>query len=133
MWPPGSPRGTFRTPDVRHPHRFREAELKHGRVAMLASAGMITADKFHPLFDGKLSSNPLLAISQVCAQHPLLYARPLPSPVPDRFARVCPTLNCYLRLRCLGRAPEVQAADATIARAGAEAGPPPDFCLHWLL
>merc|ERR1711988_1604015 len=27
--------------------------------------GMITADKFHPLFDGKLSSNPLLAITQV--------------------------------------------------------------------
>ena len=44
--------------------RFREAELKHGRVAMLACAGMITADKFHPLFGGKLSSNPLLAITQ---------------------------------------------------------------------
>merc|ERR1712070_952213 len=41
--------------------KFREAELKHGRVAMLACAGMITADKFHPLFGGKLSANPLLA------------------------------------------------------------------------
>jgi len=45
--------------------KFREAEIKHGRVAMLACAGMITADKFHPLFGGKLSSNPLLAITQV--------------------------------------------------------------------
>jgi len=45
--------------------KFREAELKHGRVAMLASWGMITSDKWHPLFDGKLSSNPLLAITQV--------------------------------------------------------------------
>merc|ERR1719310_1112293 len=45
--------------------KFREAELKHGRVAMLAAWGMITADKFHPLFNGKLSSNPLLAITQV--------------------------------------------------------------------
>jgi len=45
--------------------KFREAELKHGRVAMLACAGMITQDKFHPLFDGKLSSNPLQAITQV--------------------------------------------------------------------
>ena len=44
--------------------RFREAELKHGRVAMLAAWGMITADKYHPLFDAKLSSNPLLAITQ---------------------------------------------------------------------
>mmetsp|Transcript_20922 Transcript_20922/g.36270 ORF Transcript_20922/g.36270 Transcript_20922/m.36270 type:complete len:292 (+) Transcript_20922:85-960(+) len=44
--------------------KYREAELKHGRVAMLAAWGMITADKFHPFFDGKLSRNPLLAIVQ---------------------------------------------------------------------
>jgi hypothetical protein len=44
--------------------KYREAELKHGRVAMLAAWGMITADKFHPLFDNKLSRNPLLAIVQ---------------------------------------------------------------------
>jgi hypothetical protein len=31
---------------------------------MLACFGMITADKWHPLFDGKLSSNPLLAATQ---------------------------------------------------------------------
>ncbi|EOD41827.1 light harvesting protein [Emiliania huxleyi CCMP1516] len=49
--------------------KFREAELKHGRVAMLACAGMITADKFHPLFGGKLSSNPLLAITQARHKH----------------------------------------------------------------
>ena len=48
-------------------HRFREAELKHGRVAMLAVFGMITADKFHPLFGGQCSSNPLLALTQVMA------------------------------------------------------------------
>ena len=35
------------------------------RVAMLAAAGMIHADKWHPLFNGKLSSNPLLALVQV--------------------------------------------------------------------
>merc|ERR1719506_3422850 len=45
--------------------KYREAELKHGRVAMLAAAGMIHQDKWKPLFDGKLSSNPLLAITQV--------------------------------------------------------------------
>merc|ERR1711988_1571052 len=45
--------------------KFSEAELKHGRVAMLACAGMITADKWHPLFGGKLSANPLLAFTQV--------------------------------------------------------------------
>merc|ERR1711957_898476 len=35
--------------------KYREAELKHGRVAMLAAAGMIHQDKWHPLFNGKLS------------------------------------------------------------------------------
>ena len=46
-------------------HRYREAELKHGRVAMLAAWGMITADSFHPLFGGKNSANPWLAATQV--------------------------------------------------------------------
>merc|ERR1719198_406334 len=45
--------------------KYREAELKHGRVAMLACFGMITADKFHPLFGGKNSANPLEALTQV--------------------------------------------------------------------
>ena len=44
--------------------KYREAELKHGRVAMLAAWGMITQDMWHPLFNGKLSANPLLAIVQ---------------------------------------------------------------------
>uniref|UniRef100_A0A7S0LSK1 Uncharacterized protein n=1 Tax=Coccolithus braarudii TaxID=221442 RepID=A0A7S0LSK1_9EUKA len=44
---------------------YREAELKHGRVAMLASLGMITAEKWHPLFGGKNSPNPLDAIAGV--------------------------------------------------------------------
>jgi hypothetical protein len=44
--------------------KYREAELKHGRVAMLAALGMIVADRWHPLFDGKNSSNPLLAVTQ---------------------------------------------------------------------
>ena len=33
-------------------NRFREAELTHGRVGMLASAGFIVQEKFHPLFSG---------------------------------------------------------------------------------
>jgi len=44
--------------------KFREAEHKHGREAMLAVFGMITADKFHPLC-GATTSNPLLAATQV--------------------------------------------------------------------
>merc|ERR1719399_2838872 len=32
--------------------RFRECELTHGRVSMLASLGFIVQEKFHPLFSG---------------------------------------------------------------------------------
>merc|ERR1712107_761062 len=30
---------------------FRNAELKHGRVCMLATLGMIVGENFHPFFD----------------------------------------------------------------------------------
>jgi hypothetical protein len=31
---------------------YRQAEIKHGRVCMSSSLGMLVADKFHPVFDG---------------------------------------------------------------------------------
>merc|ERR1712107_483586 len=31
---------------------LRAAELKHGRVCMLASLGFVVSEKFHPIFDG---------------------------------------------------------------------------------
>jgi len=46
--------------------KYREAELKHGRVAMLACFGMITADSkslFPRVFTG-YSSNPLAAVTE---------------------------------------------------------------------
>merc|ERR1719274_39465 len=33
-------------------YRLREAELAHSRVAMLAAAGFLVQEKFHPLFSG---------------------------------------------------------------------------------
>jgi hypothetical protein len=33
-------------------NRLREAELMHGRVGMLAAAGFLVQEKFHPLFSG---------------------------------------------------------------------------------
>merc|ERR1712190_698838 len=33
-------------------YKLREAELTHGRVGMLAAAGFLVQEKFHPLFNG---------------------------------------------------------------------------------
>merc|ERR1719258_360539 len=33
-------------------NRYRECELTHGRVGMLAAVGFIVQEKFHPLFSG---------------------------------------------------------------------------------
>merc|ERR1719473_2383148 len=44
--------------------KYREAELKHGRVAMLAVLGVLTQERFHPFYNGKLSGDPLTAFSQ---------------------------------------------------------------------
>jgi hypothetical protein len=41
--------------------KYRDSELKHGRVAMLAVLGWLTQERFHPLYDGKISGNPLKA------------------------------------------------------------------------
>jgi len=43
---------------------YREVELKHGRVAMLASLGMLVGEKFHPLFGGDIDVPAYLAFQQ---------------------------------------------------------------------
>lgn len=60
------PLGLSKTDDATL-YKYREAELKHGRIAMLAVFGWLVQEKFHPLYDGKLSSNPLKAITEVPA------------------------------------------------------------------
>merc|ERR1712086_1125441 len=35
--------------------RYREAEVTHGRVAMLATLGFLVGENFNPLFDGKIT------------------------------------------------------------------------------
>jgi len=35
---------------------YREAELKHGRIAMMAALGFVVQEKFHPLFGGEVDT-----------------------------------------------------------------------------
>jgi len=43
---------------------YREVELKHGRVAMLAALGILVGEQFHPLFGGDIDVPSYLAFQQ---------------------------------------------------------------------
>jgi hypothetical protein len=47
---------------------YREVELKHGRVGMLASLGILVAEKFHPLFGGDIDVPAAFAFQQTPLQ-----------------------------------------------------------------
>jgi len=47
---------------------YREVELKHGRVAMLATLGILVAEQFHPLFGGDIDVPAYLAFQQTPLQ-----------------------------------------------------------------
>merc|ERR1712118_15746 len=43
---------------------YREVEVKHGRVAMLASLGLLVGENFHPLFGGNIDAPAIYAFQQ---------------------------------------------------------------------
>jgi light-harvesting complex I chlorophyll a/b binding protein 4 len=47
---------------------YREVELKHGRVGMLASLGFLVGESFHPLFGGDIDVPSYLAFQQTPLQ-----------------------------------------------------------------
>merc|ERR1712087_985319 len=47
---------------------YREVELKHGRVAMLASLGFLVAEQFHPLFGGGIDVPSYIAFQETPLQ-----------------------------------------------------------------
>jgi hypothetical protein len=47
---------------------YREVELKHGRVGMLAALGFVVGENFHPLFGGDVDVPSYLAFQQTPLQ-----------------------------------------------------------------
>merc|ERR1712146_563827 len=47
---------------------YREVELKHGRVGMLAALGILVGENFHPLFGGGIDAPSYVAFQQTPLQ-----------------------------------------------------------------
>lgn len=60
-----NPEGTATEGKVRY---YREVEVKHGRVAMLAAFGFPVAEQFHPLFGGTVDVPSVVAFQQTPLQ-----------------------------------------------------------------
>jgi len=54
--------------------RYREAEITHGRVSMLATIGYLVAEKFHPLFNGDVTGPANSHLAQVQEISPFFFA-----------------------------------------------------------
>merc|ERR1740138_190084 len=59
------PAGFTKDADLATMMRYREAEVTHGRVSMLAVLGFLVAESFHPLFGGAISGPAIRHLDQV--------------------------------------------------------------------
>jgi hypothetical protein len=59
------PLGLTKTMSIEEIKRYRESEVTHGRVAMLATLGYLVGENFHPLFGGVISGPANTHLAQV--------------------------------------------------------------------
>jgi len=67
--------------------RYREAEVTHGRVSMLATVGYLVAEKFHPLFNGEVTGPANTHLAQVQNIAPFFFAWLVASIATAEFGR----------------------------------------------
>jgi len=70
---------------------YREVELKHGRICMLASLGFLVAEQFHPLFGGDIDVPSYIAFQETYLER-FWYVVAAAVAVPEIFASI-PTFN----------------------------------------
>ena len=68
------PLGFTKDLSVNEIKRFREAEVTHGRVGMLAVLGYLVGENFHPLFDGQVTGPANQHLAQVQQIAPFFFA-----------------------------------------------------------
>jgi len=68
------PLGFTKDLPVQEIKRYREAEVTHGRVSMLAVLGYLVAEKFHPLFGGSVTGPANTHLGQVQEIAPFFFA-----------------------------------------------------------
>merc|ERR1712154_280379 len=68
------PMGFTKDLPVQEIKRFREAEVTHGRVSMLAVVGYLVAENFHPLFGGVISGPANSHLGQVQEVAPFFFS-----------------------------------------------------------
>jgi len=68
------PLGFTKDLSVQEIKRFREAEVTHGRVSMLAVVGYLVGESFHPFFDGQITGPANTHLTQVTEIAPFFFA-----------------------------------------------------------
>jgi len=68
------PLGFTKDLPVQEIKRYREAEVTHGRVAMLATLGYLVAEPFHPFFNGLVTGPANTHLAQVREVAPFFFA-----------------------------------------------------------